>query len=357
MLTSVIVITPVLRNAGTIAFPATSIPVGVSAIKVAVDRTFATDPVLGISLDMELSLDGGASWIPGGGMRTVGGVFPQLKTPLESSFSGSLIRRVADGSIEPGFEPSNSKRMVRGTFVHDKSLTAQVTVTFDDVAVPSVISLPAVHHSVSFDGTSTAFRSANTATSVTTLAFTITSGANRAGMIGVSTRTGGLTAFNGSIGGTSDAAITGTDSGAAGTSRSLMRSVIAPPSGSQTATMNWTNAGDVTIGVLVCSGVDQTTPLNNGTNTTGTTSVSVAITSTNGDLTVDTASVAADFLSAPTQTQFYNETSVAYGAGSTGPGTGNTTHTWTASGSEVKGISGANFKQAATAGNLMWIKA
>jgi hypothetical protein len=111
--------------------------------------------------------------------------------------------------------------------------------------------------------------------------------------------------------------------------------------------MSWTTSSfAVVLGVMTATGVDQATPVNNGTFASGSsTTASVAITSTNGDLTLDT--VAAFYpLSAPTQTSRWNDNSGSNmtGAGSTGPGTGTATHTWTLSSSFDWASSGANFK-------------
>lgn len=342
-LTSLIVI-PVGLHSGFQTFPSTPVPVGVSAITVAIDRSSLIDPTVGVGWALELSLTGDAGpWIPWGSSGTGGGVIvsPTTKSIAgASSMTGSLIRRLRDGSIEPGFEPSNANRRLRGSLSLTQAVTTKVTITLDDSPVPSVIATGPFHQSVTFDNNG--FFSVNTATTVTTPSFSISSSANRAGLLGLCTRTGGLTAFSGSMGGVSGSAISGTDSGSSGTARSLQFGVTAPPSGSQTATMSWTGAGDVTLGASTAYGVDQITPFNNGTFAIGTNPLSVTITSINGDLTIDTASVAADFLTSTTPTQIYNETAVAYGASSRGPGTGTTTHSWTASGTETKGISGVN---------------
>jgi hypothetical protein len=101
-----------------------------------------------------------------------------------------------------------------------------------------------------------------------------------------------------------------------------------------------------TLGVVVASGVDQATPFNNGTFATAAASpLAVTITSAVGDMTCDTGAVQAFTLSAPTQTQRWNDTVSNYGAGSTGDGAATVAHSWTMSGSESDAISGANFKQ------------
>jgi hypothetical protein len=147
--------------------------------------------------------------------------------------------------------------------------------------------------------------------------------------------------------------IAGTDSTTARTPRSQQFQVTAPPSGSQTGTMSWTGATDCVLGATTTSGVDQTTPFNNGTFASGTaTPSSVAITSTNGDLTHDTMSDdSGSAPTSPTQTSLWARGVVGgvSGAGSRGPGTGTTTHQWTMSGQTAWTASGANWNQAAGA--------
>lgn len=198
---------------------------------------------------------------------------------------------------------------------------------------------------------------ANNVTSLTTAAFTIGAGANKAVMGDYTgdTNTIGITASLGT-----DAAMTiisGSDGGA--TSATVCLGRITALSGSQTAAFSWTNAQvSVAIAAKVATGVHQTTPFNNGnfTSATAGTTLALAITSTSGDLTA-TAAAASSGAGAPgpltsDRTRRWNrETtplSIFYGfAGDTGPGTGTTTHTWTALNTSLYGVSGANFVQAA----------
>src|ERR1700752_903260 len=99
------------------------------------------------------------------------------------------------------------------------------------------------------DLTST-FKSFSAVTSVTTSAFTITSNANRGGIIAVAFDNNTGTAETASLGGVSGVKVTGTDTGATIGYRLMMFSVIAPPSGSQTATCSWSSSAlDGFIGV------------------------------------------------------------------------------------------------------------
>lgn len=359
MLTRIVVIAAAVRS-GTSTFPPTAVPVGVSAITVAVDRTLATDPALRADWALELSLTGNnGPWIPWGGAGTVGGpVIGGKNNQLlaESNFSTTLVRRLGDGSIEPGFEPSNVNRRIRGSLVLNQPVTTSIAVTLDDAPVPAIVAVPPPHQSVAFDNT--AVFTVVGGTSNTTPAFIITSNANRAGLLGLSMRQNGATNIVGSIGGTNGALVTGTDSGTAASIRTIIYGVTAPPSGSQTANMNWTSAMDTTLGVVTADGVDQTTPFNNGTTGTGTNPISLSITSTATGMSCAVAVVSADVLSAATQTEKWNQTATAFGAGSINQGGGTVTHSWTSSGGESKTISGANFQAVvASTGNIAWIKA
>jgi len=189
-------------------------------------------------------------------------------------------------------------------------------------------------------------------TTVRTPAFTIGSGTNRAAMIMVAMSSNNAGNVTASLGGIRGTLVRGTDSGRAATVRTLIFQVINPPSGPQTATVSWTNAMNVDVGVITVSGANQTAPCTNGTfsasNSTATATTSVTITSNAGDLT---ASVG--FTADAWATPFTNQTLVwgvdsAVAGGDIGPGTGTTTHTWTDRYlDQTRAVSGANFKAAA----------
>lgn len=198
---------------------------------------------------------------------------------------------------------------------------------------------------VAFDNVATASGGATTVT-LTTPAFTI-SGANRAACVALHWDNGAaVTGITAACGGVSGSAVASTD----GTNyvRTAMFAVIAPATGSQTATASWTTGRESVLSVVTATGVHQTTPMNNGTWQGSIGIPSFAITSTSGDLTLD-ALVEQDVPSGPNQTERYNVlVSNIDGAGSTGPGTGTTTHSWATSGASWS-HSGANFVQVAAA--------
>jgi hypothetical protein len=133
-----------------------------------------------------------------------------------------------------------------------------------------------------------------------------------------------------------------------------MFQVIAPPTGSRTATAAWTTAASASLSVITATGVDQTTPFNNGaTNSSGFNSspLSQAVTSTSGDLTT-TIMVTGE--GGETQTTNKTQRTTAFHCSDTGDGTGTQTHTWSyAAGSTEKTTAGANFVQVASGAAFM----
>ena len=191
-------------------------------------------------------------------------------------------------------------------------------------------------------------------TTVTTPAFIIGSGANRAAMIMVTMNANNATNITASLGGVSGTLIPGTDSGTTAPIRTLIFQVINPPSGSQTATVSWTTSMYADVGVITVSGADQTTPCTNGTfaatNSAPTPTTSVTISSNPGDLTASVGYTIDAAWSTPStnQTLKWGVDSGAAG-GDIGPGTGTTSHTWTdQSSAQAHAVSGANFKASAT---------
>ena len=217
------------------------------------------------------------------------------------------------------------------------SLTHSTTVTL-------VIAPPGV----SFDNkVSSGFRWG--VTTVTTPAFTIGSGSNRAAMIMVTMSGNTATGITASLGGVSGTLVPGTDSGTTATFRSMIFQVINPPSGLQTATVSWAGSMNADVGAITASGVSQTTPCTNGTfvalNSSPSVSTSLTITSNPGDLTASIGTTGNQWISPFTnQTLKWGLDSSVVG-GDIGPGTGATTHTWTGQfANEMHVISGANFK-------------
>lgn len=184
-------------------------------------------------------------------------------------------------------------------------------------------------------------------TTLSTAAFTIGSGANRAAFVVVQ-HTGRTTLAGVTVtaGGVSGVPVSGASSTVVNFTEGF--SILAPASGSQTASASWTNANTtiVCITIITMTGVDQTTPLNNGAATgVNGTSVSLTITSNSGDLTTTAAGNNNPTIVTSSQTQKVAG-AAQWLAADIGPGTGSTTHTWSDA-NHSQTMVGANFKQAA----------
>src|SRR5262245_61562766 len=99
----------------------------------------------------------------------------------------------------------------------------------------------------------------------TSKSFSITLGGSsstRAVMVGFSGFTN-TTGMSGTIGGESLSIISGTDGGA--TIGTVLLGKATSLTGSQTISMSWTTSQSCVLGAISATGVDQTTPFNNGT--------------------------------------------------------------------------------------------
>lgn len=183
-------------------------------------------------------------------------------------------------------------------------------------------------------------------TTLTTAAFTVGSGSNRAGAVGLSFSANNPTAITTDIGGVSGILVPGSDSLDRGSNnRTMIFALVAPPSGSQTATASWTTAMDCILGAVTVSGNDQVTPMNGGVAqgvSSNSANPALTVPSVSGDLTLGVLSENAT-PSAPTQTERWSDAFNIFGRGSTGAGAGSDTHKWTAA-SSLWAISGANFR-------------
>jgi hypothetical protein len=184
-------------------------------------------------------------------------------------------------------------------------------------------------------------------TSLTTGSFTI-GGTEVAACLGLSTVGVNITLGTAACGGVSATLIPNTNLFAV--NEVALYQVIAPPTGSRTATASWTTAASASLSAITANGVDQTTPLDNGaTNSSGfgSSPLSQAVTSNPGDLTT-TIMVTAE--GGGTQTTDKTQRTASFGCSDTGDGTGTQTHTWSyAAGSTEKTSAGANFRAASGA--------
>jgi len=188
-------------------------------------------------------------------------------------------------------------------------------------------------------------------TKITTPTFLVGSFPNRAAMIMVAMAANTATNISASLGGVAGTLIPGTDSGTTSTNRTMIFQVINPPSGAQTATVSWTTSMNADVGVITVSGVNQSSPTNNGKFTASksapSAATSVTITSNPGDLTASIGYTSDEWKSPYTnQTLKWGLDSGIVG-GDVGPGIGTTTHTWTDDyAGQTVSVSGANFSAA-----------
>jgi hypothetical protein len=128
-----------------------------------------------------------------------------------------------------------------------------------------------------------------------------------------------------------------------GTIRVNQRYLVAPSTGSNTFTVNYSNSGsncyDQAIAGISLTGVDQTTPIGTAATATGLTSTpTVTVTSAANEMVVDVAasSTTLTFAVGAGQTQRANLTggsAFMYLLSSTEPGAASTTMSWTGTGS------------------------
>ncbi len=167
-------------------------------------------------------------------------------------------------------------------------------------------------------------------TGITLSNFNPGTGSNRLLVVGLSFGLAVPSGVTVTFGGTSLTQVPGTSS-TRGTQHVEMWYVV-NPTGTGNIVAKWSGTCDVVIGAVAFNGVDQTTPVRNGTFSTGTaTAVSVTITSATGDMTMDTVSSVGARIGSPTQTQRWVDLNGNHlnGAGSTGAAT--VTHGWTQS--------------------------
>jgi len=171
-------------------------------------------------------------------------------------------------------------------------------------------------------------------------------------MIMVSMSENNATGITAGLGGVVGTLIPGTDSGTTATIRTLIFQVINPPSGSQAATVSWTNSMNANVGVITVSGADQTTPCTGGTfaaiNLAPDPTMSVTVVGNAGDLTASLGYTTNQWVAPFTNQTLTWGLSASAAGGDRGPGTGSTTHTWQDQFCcTTRSVSGANFKAAA----------
>ena len=168
-----------------------------------------------------------------------------------------------------------------------------------------------------------------------------------------------VTGLTVTLGGVPMNLITGTNSSSWSQRTTQMYGLVTALTGPQTITAAWTNGSPATYTALAFTGVNATTPFNNGATTghNSSTAPSIAITSVVNDLTTSVVYFAAASTD-PSSSQVL-EVGQITGAGGggkcdIGPGTGTSTHTWTATVGNftTTAMSGCNVVQAPIVGNL-----
>jgi peptidoglycan/xylan/chitin deacetylase (PgdA/CDA1 family)/uncharacterized membrane protein len=304
--------------------------------------------------DFALSASPSTQSVPQGRSTSYGiTITPVLGFAGQVTLSVSGLPAGATGSFNPNPAISTSTLSVT-TSAGTPVATSTVTVTGVSGALihNTTVSLTVAPTGVSFDNKVSSDIQFGV-TKITTPAFTVGSGPNRAAMIMVAMSANTATGISASLGGVSATLVPGTDSGTTASGRTVIFQVINPPSGPQTAIVSWTGSMTADVGVITVSGADQTTPINNGAfaayNSAPSATTSLTISSNSGDLT---ASIG--YTSDSWKSPFTNQT-LKWGVdsgevgGDVGPGTGTTTHAWTDSYAfQTVAVSGANFRTAST---------
>jgi subtilisin-like proprotein convertase family protein len=193
--------------------------------------------------------------------------------------------------------------------------------------------------------------SANGATTATITSFNPGGASNRVLVVGLTFGQGAPTGVSVTYGGVALSLASGT-SATNGNAHTEIWYLTSPSTTPANVVATWTGSHDVVMGAVAFNGADQSTPIVNGTTASGTsTALSVTITSASGDMTMNTVgtlSVTSPFLSAPTKTQQWLDTTptTVKGGGSTAAGAATVTHAWTAGSAVAWTSSGVDIKAA-----------
>ena len=215
---------------------------------------------------------------------------------------------------------------------------------------------------ISAAGTTVAYdavASGKTTSATTSIAsFNLTIGAgvtNGAVAIGLSFSSNAVSAVSVTVGGVAAAVVTGTDSGTTISDGRTMIYCLATGSthGAQAIAVSWTGSSHATAGSVSASGVNQTTPCQNGTfaaaqiTASGTTPFTLVVTSATGDMTFtnETDDSGSYPPASPLQTVRYGlGDSGVTGNGSTAAGAATVTDGWSTTQWVKYSISGIDFK-------------
>jgi hypothetical protein len=116
--TEIIVLPRVSIPAGTHSYGPVTVPLGVSVIQVAADRTGLTTATFPLTWALELSTDGGSTWLPWGAMTAPPGDVLNTSAQLvpESSFTVTLPA------------PADVNTKLRGSLTIQERVTMKLTV-------------------------------------------------------------------------------------------------------------------------------------------------------------------------------------------------------------------------------------
>lgn len=93
-----------------------AIPLGVTHARIEYSVVLHTDPATELIVSVDLSLDGGLTWMPWGGARRIGGVGLNKDgtNATMASFDVDLVRMIGDPPVvDPAFDPQSAARRIR----------------------------------------------------------------------------------------------------------------------------------------------------------------------------------------------------------------------------------------------------
>ena len=238
--------------AGTRNFSLLSVPVGMTRLTLALDRTDWTDANVKIALTLELSLDAGVTWQSVGGLTSEGGP-PPVQLP-----GRPLPANITSGTWQFP-EETNSNRRLRGTLVISggplKTTATLITDDLGPIVRPTLGTAPA---SVSFPTQTVGTSSATSATSLTYAYTSPTGQSDTAIHVGVgNTQTPAPTSVT--YAGAALTLVVDITGPTYGANASIWRRVT-PATGANNVVVSISQSGDIGSGAHVLAGVDQTTP-------------------------------------------------------------------------------------------------
>lgn len=321
-----------------------SIPAGHDHIRlIAANNAWSNDPAAAINVQAELSLDGGGTWENFAGFTAKGSV--SIPTPPLSGPSSIGVRVP---------EPQNANRFIRVRTDLNKPLRTGITL---DTEFRNIRSLsPQAPRSVAFD----AIDSVSYA-NIEDFNYNHTPAGTPSG-VGISVNNGNAESeANGVVstityGGTScteEKTEVRVTSGAVAIRASIW-GLITTATGAQTIVVTFAGTGNYgATGSVTVTGGDTGDLFGTAVSAqTGTTTLTVDVTSASGELVLDSAVA---YEGTPTltvgggQTDRFNAINTVRGAGSTEPGAATVTMSWTVSSTTESCIAAAPFKAAAVA--------